>query len=124
VAAVLQATGQDVVDPGGGARVQGEKGATAAGRTGNGAWRQRAAQETQGRGRLGQGVPGYGDGGTRCSRRGAREKLGPAMRGGDAAGATGKERCRAGLNRLRDIVLGSNSDEDKDAATHWARTHS
>jgi hypothetical protein len=44
------------------------------------------------------------------------------MRGGDAAGAIGKERCRGRLNRLGDIVLGSNSDEDKDTAVHRDRT--
>jgi hypothetical protein len=35
--------------------------------------------------------------------------------------ASGKKRCRASLNRSGDIGLGSNSDEDKDAATHRAR---
>jgi hypothetical protein len=40
------------------------------------------------------------------------------------AEATGKERCRARLNRPRDIGLGSNSDKDKDAATHRAGTRS
>jgi hypothetical protein len=39
---------------------------------------------------------------------------------GRDAEASGKKRCRARLNRSGDIGLGSNSDEDKDAAMHRA----
>jgi hypothetical protein len=38
--------------------------------------------------------------------------------------AVGHRRCNACLNRPGDIMLGSNSDEDKDAVAHRARTHS
>jgi hypothetical protein len=37
--------------------------------------------------------------------------------------ALGDRRCNGRLNRPRDIVLGSNSNEEKDAAAHRAGTH-
>jgi hypothetical protein len=60
--------------------------------------------------------------GTGCMKRERRPRC-RAVHEGDAE-ATGNGRCRARLNRPGDIVLGSNSDEDKDAVAHRAGTHS
>jgi hypothetical protein len=71
------------------------------------------------RGARGGGCAGAHAKMVRCSR-GSRGRLGPAIRGGDAT--AGHERCSTRLNRPRDIVLGSNSNEYRDAAAHQTGT--
>jgi hypothetical protein len=58
--------------------------------------------------------------------RSSRDSWGEARAGRmmEEGTAVGHRRCGERLNRLGDIVLGSNSDEDKDEAAHRAGTHS
>jgi hypothetical protein len=46
------------------------------------------------------------------------------MQGRKLGPATGNRWCKTRLNRLGDIVLGCNSNEDKDATVHRTGTHS